>query len=73
MLDEMMFAKGVKPYIKARMVWEKNSNDSWQNIDQQLGWAVNPGDTTMKKAVFLGMSDPNYTVVVGMLSFGVKW
>ena len=67
------FLGKVEPYVKARVVWEKNSNDSWQNIDQQLGWAVPGADTTMQRAVFLGMSDPNYSVVVGMLSFGMKW
>jgi MtrB/PioB family decaheme-associated outer membrane protein len=60
-------------FVKARVVWERNSNDSWQNIDQQLGMAVPGADPTLQKAVFLGMSNPNYDVVVGMLSFGVKW
>jgi MtrB/PioB family decaheme-associated outer membrane protein len=62
-----------KPFVKARVVWEKNENDSWQNVQQQLGWAVNPADATMARAVFLGMSDPNYDVVVGMVSLGLKW
>ena len=60
-------------FVKARVVWEHNSNDSWQSIDQQLGWAVNPADATMARSVFLGIGSPNYDVVVGMLSFGVKW
>jgi len=67
------FFADAKPYVKARVVWERNSNDSWQNIDQQLGFAVPGADTTLQRAIFLGMSDPNYNVVVGMLSFGVKW
>jgi MtrB/PioB family decaheme-associated outer membrane protein len=60
-------------YVKARAVWESNSNDSWQNIEQQLGWALPGADATLMKAIFLGMSNPNYNVIVGMLSFGVKW
>ena len=67
------FFADAKPYVKARVVWERNSNDSWQNIDQQLGFAVPGADATLQRAIFLGMSDPNYNVVVGMLSFGVKW
>ena len=67
------FLAKAKPYVKARVIWEKNENDSWQNVEQQLGWSVNPADTTLARAVFLGMSNPNYNVVVGMLSFGVKW
>jgi MtrB/PioB family decaheme-associated outer membrane protein len=62
-----------KPYVKARVVWEKNANDSWQNIEQQLGMSVNPLDSTMARSIFLGMPNPNYNVVVGMLSFGMKW
>jgi MtrB/PioB family decaheme-associated outer membrane protein len=67
------FFADAKPFVKARVVWERNSNDSWQNIDQQLGWALPGADATLQRAIFLGMSDPNYNVVVGMLSFGVKW
>ena len=76
MLDELHSQSrrwNAKPFVKARVIWERNDSNSWQNIDQQLGWAVNPGDTTVSRAVFLGISDPNYSVVVGMLSFGVKW
>jgi MtrB/PioB family decaheme-associated outer membrane protein len=62
-----------KAFVKARVVWERNSNDNWQAVSQQLGLSVNPTDATMARAVFLGTGDPNYNVVVGMLSFGVKW
>ena len=62
-----------EPYVKVRVVWEKNKNDSWQNMEQQLGMSVNPANSTMARAVFLGMPNPNYNVVVGMLSFGLKW
>ena len=67
------FLANAQPYVKARVIWEKNENNSWQTVDQELGWAVTPGDTTMARSVFLGMSNPNYSVVVGMVSFGVKW
>jgi len=67
------FFADAKPYVKARVVWERNSNDSWQNIDQQLGFSVSGADTTLQRAIFLGMSDPNYNVVIGMLSIGAKW
>jgi len=78
MLDPTAFRNAgslakVQPFIKARVIWEKNSNDSWQNLDQQLGWLVNPADLTMARSMFLGIRDPNYSVVLGMLSFGLKW
>jgi hypothetical protein len=62
-----------KAFVKARMIWEKNSNDSWQSIWDQLGWLVNPADATMARSVFLGTGSPNYTAVLGLVSFGVKW
>ncbi len=76
MLDDFIMPNAgwaAKPFVKVRVVWEKNSNDSWQNLEQQLGMSVNPGDATLSRAVFLGMPDPNYSVVIGMLSFGLKW
>jgi MtrB/PioB family decaheme-associated outer membrane protein len=76
MLDDFIMPNAgwaAKPFLKARVVWERNSNDSWQNLEQQLGWSVNPADSTTRQAVFLGMPDPNYNVVVGMLSLGLKW
>lgn len=74
MLDPMSFGLLAKaqPYVKARVIWEKNQNDSWQNIDQQLGWAVGP-DNALAHSVFLGITDPNYNVVVGQIAFGLKW
>lgn len=60
-------------YLKTRVLWEKNSNDNWQTLSEQLGWAVNPGDTTLSRAVFLATGNPNYNVVVGMVTFGIKW
>jgi len=62
-----------KAYVKARLLWEHNSSDAWQPLQQQLGWSVNSGDTTMRRAIFLATGDPNYAVVLGQLSFGVKW
>jgi hypothetical protein len=62
-----------QPYVKFRIIYEHNSNDSWQNIQQQLGWALPGADATLQRAIFLGMSNPNYDVFVGMASVGVKW
>jgi MtrB/PioB family decaheme-associated outer membrane protein len=62
-----------KPFVKARVIWEKNENDSWQTIEQQLGMAVNPADATMARSVFFGISNPNYNVFMGILSLGWKW
>ncbi len=76
MLDPMRSAglpATAQPYVKFRVIYERNSNDSWQNVEQQLGWAVNSADTTTARAVFLGMPNPNYDVVVGTVSFGMKW
>ncbi len=67
------FLPTAQPYVKFRVIYERNSNDSWQNQEQLLGWAVNPLDSTTTRAVFLGMPNPNYDVVVGMASIGVKW
>ena len=68
------FLAKTQPFVKARVIWEKNENDSWQNIDQQLGWSIPvPVNGTMQHSVFLGITDPNYGVVVGQLSFGLKW
>jgi MtrB/PioB family decaheme-associated outer membrane protein len=67
------FLANAQAYVKARVLWEQNNTDSWQNIDQQLGWLVNPADLTMARSVFLGIGSPNYNVVLGMLSFGLKW
>lgn len=66
------FLAKTQPYVKARVVYERNSNDSWQNVEQTLGWAVST-DATTQRAIFLGMPNPNYDVIVGMLSFGAKW
>ena len=60
-------------YLKARVLWEKDYSDNWQTLSDQLGYAVNPGDTTMRRAIFLATGNPDYNVVVGMLTFGVKW
>jgi MtrB/PioB family decaheme-associated outer membrane protein len=62
-----------KAYVKARVLWEKNSNDSWQSLQDQLGWLVNPNNSTTAASVWMGMGNPNYDVVLGTLTFGVKW
>jgi MtrB/PioB family decaheme-associated outer membrane protein len=73
--DSFMRSAGFmgKAYIKARVLWEKNENDSWQSLQNQFGWLVNPGNATTADSIWLGTGNPNYDVVVGMLSFGVKW
>jgi hypothetical protein len=63
-----------KAYVKARVLWEKNSNDSWQSLQYQYGYLVNPGtNTTTSYSIWMGNGNPNYDVVLGQLSFGVTW
>ena len=62
-----------KAFIKARVLWERNSNDAWQPLQNQLGYLVNPTNATTAYSMWMGTGDPNYTAVVGQLSFGVKW
>jgi MtrB/PioB family decaheme-associated outer membrane protein len=62
-----------RAFLKARVVLERNRVNSWQSIDQQLGWAVNPGDSSLLRALFLATGSPNYEAAVGMVSFGVTW
>jgi MtrB/PioB family decaheme-associated outer membrane protein len=61
------------PYVKARVAWERNSNDSWQPLQQQLGFLVNPTVSTTGYSIWLATGNPNYDVVLAELSFGVKW
>ena len=60
-------------FVKLRVLWEKNKSDNWQTLSQQLGWAVNPADSTLSRAVFLATGNPNYDVVLGQVSVGLKW
>ena len=62
-----------RAFVKLRVLWERNSSDNWQTLSQQLGWAVNPGDNTMARSVFLATGNPNYDVVLGQVSAGLKW
>ena len=39
-----------KAYVKARVLWEHNSNDSWQSLQDQYGYLVNP--TNLDDRVF---------------------
>jgi MtrB/PioB family decaheme-associated outer membrane protein len=76
MLDDYVMPNAgwaAKPFVKFRVLWERNSSDNWQTVAQQLGWAINPGDTTMRRAIFLATGNPNYDVVVGQVSAGFKW
>jgi MtrB/PioB family decaheme-associated outer membrane protein len=62
-----------KAYLKARLLWEKNSNDSWQGLQNQFGWLVNPTNATTAYSIWMGTGNPNYNVVLGQVSFGVQW
>jgi MtrB/PioB family decaheme-associated outer membrane protein len=62
-----------RAFVKFRVLWERNNSDNWQPLSQQLGWAVNPGDNTMARSVFLATGNPNYDVVLGQVSAGLKW
>jgi len=62
-----------KAFMKARVLWEKNSSDAWQPLQDQLGALVNPTNATTAYSVWMGMGNPNYDVVLGTVSFGVKW
>ena len=62
-----------KAFVKARVMWEKNDTDNWQPLTEQLGYALSSTDTTLRRAVFLATGNPNYDVVLGQVSFGVKW
>ena len=76
MLDEDVYRTPVwaaKAFVKFRVLWEKNKSDNWQTLSQQLGWAINPADNTMTRAVFLATGNPNYDVVLGQVSVGLKW
>ena len=76
MLDEAVTrSAGImgQAFVKLRVLWEKNKTDNWQPVSQQLGWAVNPADATMSRAVFLATGNPNYDVVLGQVSVGLKW
>ena len=60
-------------YMKARVLWERNSNDSWQPLQVQSGWLVNPGNATTAYSIWMATGNPNYDAVLGQLAFGVKW
>lgn len=62
-----------KAYVKGRLLWEKNSNDSWQSLQNQAGWLVNPTNATTAYSIWMGTGNPNYNVVLGQVSFGVQW
>lgn len=76
MLDDT-FMRGAgfsgKAYVKARVMWERNSTDAWQALQNQYGYLVNPTNTTTAYSIWLGNGNPNYDVVLGQVSFGVKW
>jgi MtrB/PioB family decaheme-associated outer membrane protein len=63
-------------YVKARVLWERNSNDAWQPLQAQSGFAI-PGvvgtANTTTESFWLATGNPNYNVVLGQVAFGVKW
>ena len=78
MLDPTLLRNGgffpkSQAYVKARVLWEKNSNDSWQGVQQMLGLLIDPTNTTTARAVFLATGNPNYDIVVGQIAFGLQW
>ncbi len=62
-------------YVKARVLWERNSNDAWQPLQVQSGFAIPGGSTnaTTTNSFWMATGNPNYSVVLGQLAFGVKW
>jgi MtrB/PioB family decaheme-associated outer membrane protein len=62
-----------RAYVKARVLWEKNENDSWQSLQNQYGYLVNPTNSTTAYSIWMGTGNPNYDVVLGSLSLGVAW
>ena len=63
-----------KAFVKFRVLWEKNTNDSWQSLQNQFGWLVNP-DQRHDGLFDMGCAPAIRTtsVVMGQVSFGVKW
>jgi hypothetical protein len=62
-----------KAFVKLRVLWERNTNDAWQPLQDQFGWLVNPTNATTAYSIWLGTGQTNYDVVMGQVSFGVKW
>jgi len=64
---------GTKAYVKARVLWEKNTNDSWQSLQNQAGLLIFPTNAGMAYSIWMATGNPNYDVVLGQVSFGVTW
>jgi MtrB/PioB family decaheme-associated outer membrane protein len=62
-----------RAFLRGRVTWERNSNDSWQSLQNQLGFLVNPTVSTTGYSIWLATGNPNYDVVAGEVAFGVKW
>jgi MtrB/PioB family decaheme-associated outer membrane protein len=73
--DSVMRSAGFsgKAYMKFRLLWEKNSNDSWQSLQNQFGWLVNPGNATTAYSIWFGNGNPNYDVLLGQVALGLEW
>jgi hypothetical protein len=59
--------------VKARVLWEKNTNDSWQSLQNQAGLLIFPTNATTAYSIWMATGNPNYDVVLGQVSFGVTW
>jgi len=67
------FFANTKSYVKARLLWERNTNDSWQSLQNQFGFLVNPTVSTTGYSIWMATGNPNYDVVLGQVAFGVTW
>ena len=54
-------------------MWERNTNDSWQSLQNQFGFLVNPTVSTTGYSIWMATGNPNYDVVLGQVAFGVTW
>lgn len=62
-------------YVKARVLWERNSNDAWQPLQVQSGFAIPGGSTngTTTNSFWMANGNPNYNVVLGQVALGMSW
>jgi MtrB/PioB family decaheme-associated outer membrane protein len=67
------FLSKTRAFVRGRVTWERNTNDSWQGLQNQLGFLVNPTVSTTGYSIWLATGNPNYDVVLGQVAFGVKW
>jgi len=61
-----------RPFIKARVLWERLDSYDWQAPRVQSGLLL-AGDPTTQHWTIFGIGPANYDIVVGQVSAGVKW